>query len=244
MQVPLVYTARTAPRARSSVKTKLKGSVEAIVRELDQHIGAPRSIPQLHKTHQIKRRRLYDVINIFTAIGCATRAGADELVWTGRDRILDTLLEYKRSLGIDNAERKLAELFPPENSVGFASLTVAFLMLFPALGSEVIDLREASAFFSRDTSKYKTILCKLYQITMILGALGVVGHTKNVCEISVLPPLAGIFPNENRNPIPIGKLLNRPIGPEAEAKGRKAEYLRFWREWQMKVGTERADVFG
>jgi hypothetical protein len=226
------------------VKTKLKGSVEAIVRELDEHVGAPRSIPQLHKTHQIKRRRLYDVINIFTAIGCATRVGVDELVWNGRDKIPERLLEHKRSLGIDNQELKLAELFPPENSVGFGSLTTAFLMLFPALGSEVIDLREASAFFSRDTSKYKTTLCKLYQITMILGALGVVGHTKNVCEISILPPLAAIFPNDSRNPMPIGKLLNRPIGTDVEANKRKAEYLRFWKEWQIKTDTERGERFG
>jgi hypothetical protein len=244
MQVPPVDSARTPPPARGGVKTKLKNLVEAIVRELDQHPGVHRSIPQLHKTHQIKRRRLYDVINIFTAIGCATRVGVDELVWGGRDKILEKFLEHKRSRGIDNTDLKLAELFPPDNSVGFASLTIAFLMLFPALATEVIDLREASAFFSRNTSKYKTILCKLYQITMILGALGVVGHTKNVCEMEILPPLARIFPNESRNPMPIGKLLNRPIAQGVEANGRKAEYLRFWKEWQLKADAQRGDRFG
>jgi hypothetical protein len=213
---------------QTTVNTKFRTAVQAIVTELEQHPGQSRSIPQLHRRHQIKQRRLCDVINVFTAIGCASRAGVDEIAWNGRNHIFNKLLQHKRSLHIENYATPLASLFPPESSVGLTSLTLAFLMLFPAIRVEIIDLRQASAFFSRDTTKYKTTLCKLYQITLILGALGVTGRTENVCEIKILPPINQLLRDEEvENPMAIERLLNRPITNGHEIEARRAEFKRF-----------------
>jgi hypothetical protein len=180
----------------------------------------------MHKRHQIKHRRLYDVINVFTALGCASRVNGDEILWHGRDQIITKLLQAKESMNIARYDVPLASLFPPETSVGLTSLTVSFLMLFPALGTHEIDLREASAFFSRNNQKYKTVLCKLYQIAVILASLGLTNRTENVCQIKVLPPVLRLF-DDHQNPMSIDNLLNRPITGSTGIDGRWEEYKRF-----------------
>jgi hypothetical protein len=153
---------------------------------------------------------------------------AEEIVWFGRGEIMAKLQREKEGLGISNAEVGMSALFPPENSVGLTSLTIAFLMLFPALGTYKIDLRDASSFFARSTTKYKTVLCKLYQIAVILGALGLTNKTQNMCEVRILPLLEGLLRNDD-NPMAIGRLLNRPLGGIDPFQARRDEYRRFAR---------------
>jgi hypothetical protein len=201
----------------------------SVVRELDGHIGEASSVLGLHKRHQLKTRRLYDVVNVFSAIGCARRLSGDEIVWVGRDEIVAKLQQHKKALGVSNANVTLSHLFPPENSVGLTSLTIALLMLFPALGTREIDLREASSFFARATKKYKTVLCKLYQIAVILGVIGLTNKTQNVCEVRLLQPLESLLADDE-GPMSIGKLLNRPNSGLQQYKARRDEYLSFARQ--------------
>jgi hypothetical protein len=213
-------------RIRTSPNTKFRDAVSSVVNELDEHIGESYSILRLHTRHQLKARRLYDVMNVFSAIGCARRLNGEEIVWVGRDEIIAKLQQEKKALCVSNADVGMSRLFPPEHSVGLTSLTIAFLMLFPALGTREIDLREASSFFARTTKKYKTVLCKLYQIAVILGAIGLTNKTQNMCEIRILPPLEPLLTNDE-SPISIGKLLNRPTDGAGQYKSRRDEYKSF-----------------
>jgi hypothetical protein len=215
-----------AERIRGSPNTKFRNAASSVVSELDQHIGEPYSILRLHTLQQLKSRRLYDVMNVFSAIGCARRLSREEIVWVGRDAIMAKLQQEKTALGVSNEDVPMSHLFPSENSVGLTSLTIAFLMLFPALGTREIDLREASWFFARTTKKYKTVLCNLYQIAVILGALGLTDKTKNMCEVRMLPPLEPLLADDE-SPISIGKLLNRPTDGAGKYKVRRAEYKSF-----------------
>jgi hypothetical protein len=73
----------------------------------------------------------------------------------------------------------------------------------------VLDLRKASSFFSRGAGRYKTTLSKLYQITLILGALGVTERHCNVCEVRILAPFTQLLCDEkDARPLSIPSLLN------------------------------------
>jgi hypothetical protein len=95
----------------------------------------------------------------------------------------------------------------------------------------MLDLREVSAFFSRDTGRCKSTLCKLYQIARILGALGIIQRTENVCEVKVMPPFrsALVALSEVADPLAIESLLNRPVKSVDGMAKRRAEYGRFMR---------------
>ncbi|OHT09086.1 hypothetical protein TRFO_04669 [Tritrichomonas foetus] len=161
-------------------------------------IGQKHSFTSIYDLFQVKRRRLYDVINVLTAIGCSTRSGTDDMIWNGKTQILNQLKVLKENYRINNMNMSIDELFPVNNCVSLSSLTVAFLLLFAALNFDTIDLRNACAFFSRQTNRYKTTLCKMYQIILILGALDVVSKTQSVCQIKLLPPYYDILVDGNR----------------------------------------------
>jgi hypothetical protein len=199
-----------------------------MVADLDRDPHRTHEIPRIYQKYQVKRRRLYDIVNVFLALGCATRIGADELIWHGRSGIFTELRDEKTRLGIDNDELSLVRLFPADNCVGLTSLTSSFLLLFAAVRMDTLDLRKVSAFFSRNTGRYKSTLCKLYQIALILGALGITERTENPCEVKILPPFTRLLLNDDEeNPLSIARLLNRPISPKMRLEGRLQEFHGF-----------------
>jgi hypothetical protein len=215
----------------SAHKTTFTSTIRAIIAELEQRPNSLHSIQFLYQHHQIKRRRLYDVTNILTTIGCASRSGPDFIEWHGVGGVLPWLLREKRDCDISNYRLSLATLFPLANGVGLASLTKSLLLIFPAIGQDVLNLRNVSAFFSRDIQRYKTTLCKLYQITLILGALDITGRTENPCEVRMKPPFTRVLEEDpKQSPLTIASLLNGPNPNEEALEARRVEFRKVWEE--------------
>jgi hypothetical protein len=169
------------------------------------------------------------VVNVFTAIGCSEKNSSDEITWQGRAECLPHLRYESRRAEIHNSEKSLSELFPTENCPGLASITISLILLFAAMRVEVIDLREASCWFSRNSARYRTTLCKLYQIAVILSAVGIIRKTANVCEVRMQPPFTQLLNEEHEtNPLSVEKLLNRPISSGDAMETRKEEYRQCW----------------
>jgi hypothetical protein len=201
---------RSASHTQDNVR--FRKTIQTMVADLDRDPIRVHDISRIHLRYQVKRRRFYDVINIFLSLGCATRAGIDEIEWHGRSRIFTELRAVKARLAVDDYTIPLSRLFPSDGSTGVKSLTRSFLLLFAALRVEVLDLRKVSAFFSRGNGNYKSTLCKLYQIALILGALGITERTESPCEVKILPPFTQILITPgNDNPWSIAHLVNRPI---------------------------------
>jgi hypothetical protein len=207
--------------------TQLRSAIQKIMGDLDKDPSRLHSIAQIYRKHQVKRRPLCDIINVFTAIGCATRSGVDELLWYGRDQIFPALLGAKNSLNLQDSQASLSSIFPIDNSVGLSSLTMSFILMFAAMQVDVLDLRIVSSFFSRSTSRYKTTLCKLYQVALILSVLNITERTENVCEIRLLPPFTTLLGNDGGSPLALRNLLNRPVSVDRNIEARRREYQTY-----------------
>jgi hypothetical protein len=194
---------------------ELKKSIASMIDEMEaKGDHSTRSISRLSSLYGIKVRRLYDLVNVLSAIGCCRRTGPDQLTWIGRSKIIPSLKKLRKERGIDDLQRTLCELFPVSGCVGLSNLTVNLLLLFCALRTDRIDLRFAGNLFSRQTTRYKSTLCKLYQINYTLCAAGVSNRTSQVCEVVLLNPYLDfpVIPNaENMpvNPAMLDSLLNR-----------------------------------
>ncbi|OHT11472.1 hypothetical protein TRFO_19119 [Tritrichomonas foetus] len=199
----------------------LKLAIQMLIGDLEQSINKTQAITLLTQKYNIKRRRLYDVINVFSSIGCCNKSGLDHLVWYGKNMLGAKLEQLKEKFQVHNKEMTLQELFPISGCIGISNLTVCFLLLFFALKTNRLDLRFVGNLFSRQTSRYKTTLCKLYQISYILGSIGITNRTNQVCEVVLNDPYynENIVPDEeddkteNVNPFSISSLLNKPEKP-------------------------------
>jgi hypothetical protein len=137
------------------------------------------------------------------------------------------LLQAKAQHAMDDVARPLEEFFLPDDCVGLSALTLAFLFLFVVLQVNIIDIRRASSFFSRNTSRYKTTQSKLYQIALILGALSITERDKKVSEIKLKPPFNQLIEAEpGEHPFAIPNLLNRPAGTHEVIEQRRQNFKR------------------
>jgi hypothetical protein len=191
-----------------------KQTISALVQELDGHMNQPLAVNALSTRFSIKVRRLFDFINVLGSIGCCRKSGLDHVVWLGRGQIPAFVQELRRTRDIDNPDRTLSDLFPVSGCVGISNLTVAFILMFHALRTNHIDLRFIGNLFSRQTQRYKSTLCKLYQINYVLCAAGISERTAQVCEVVLLDSYIDfqVVPAEkpeDSGPVQINSLLNR-----------------------------------
>jgi hypothetical protein len=220
------HTTRRSTRTKPLPNPQFRTAIERLVTDLDTRPNEQRPIPELYTVHQIKRRRLYDIVNVFTAIGCVTRSGPDTLIWNGRHRILPQLLLLKAESGLTDLTKSVTTLFPTDNCVGLCSLTTAFLLLFPALNVTVLDLRNVTAFFARRTPRYKTTLSKMYQIALILASIDVIERKTAVGQVQLREPYTKLVEETDEHPLAITSLLNPTVQREEAIQSRRSEFER------------------
>lgn len=180
---PPVIPFTQKPEQEEKPTDDLRQAIQSFVACLECAPDQTQAITSLSNRFNIKRRRLYDVINVLESIGACRKNGLDAVTWLGIGNMKATMQDLRRSRDIDNTEMTLEELFPAQTCIGISHLTISFLLLFGAVRTNRLDLRFVSQFFSHGMNRYKTTLCKLYQICYILCAIGVTKKTAQVCEV-------------------------------------------------------------
>ena len=170
----------------------------------------------ISKKFNLQKRRLYDMVNVLKAVGCCKKASTNCLCWLGLANIKCVLVEMKekaKKLSID-------VLFPDEKSISIIGLTSSFMLLFFVKNTNTLSLKESASFLSRKNGRYKTTVCKLYQIAYILDAIGVIMKSSAksgefiladcyfYCEEETEPTIETIDTNKITS---LYHLLNRPI---------------------------------
>jgi hypothetical protein len=167
------------------------------VDELERNPREPLTIRSVSRRFGIKSRRLYDVFNVFISLGCCQKLDADGYAWHGLNQAPGRLREVRQLRGADDPRRSLADLFPDADCVGIANLTSSFLLLYYVVKMSVLDIRVAACLFAKGNNRFKPTLCKLYQISFVLCAVGITTRTASMAEIAltsdyldfvVLPP--------------------------------------------------------
>jgi hypothetical protein len=200
-------------------QSDLRHQITCLVDELDNHACEPVSVTPLTTRFSIKTRRLYDFINILSAIGCCRKSGLGHLIWLGRHQISAFVANLGVSMDVDNPEKTLCDLFPVSECVGMSNLTLRFMLMFQAIRTNHLDLRFVGNLFARKTNRYKSTLCKLYQIAFVLCAVGICSRTSQVCQVVLSPgyvdfPIAETERAVEADPREIDSLLNRRSGNE------------------------------
>ena len=133
-----------------------------------------------------QRRRFYDVLNILEALGTCHKMNTDTFSWLGMDKILPTIREKIQEKGILNPGVTLNSIFPMEEKIFISKLTINFLLCFVALREQCLSLQSVAQFLSRNNNRFKTTLCKLYQIVYILVLIGVIEKRTVPSEVALV----------------------------------------------------------
>ena len=227
------------PAPRLPRTDDLRQPIQDLVNELESSRQNPHSVSALCQKYAIERRKLYDLFNVFASIGCCTKNGLDYIIWHGKAAAVPFIQRARDQRMTLDPRMTLVSLFPANQCIGIANLTINLCLLFFAVMSNKLDLRFVAQLFSYNTTRYKTTLCKLYQISYILGAAGITARTDKVCQVVLNRPYFSMEPldsaaaheEESKDPLSIFSLLNRkekivqPVLPPLC----DAQYAQFYR---------------
>ena len=163
-----------------------------------------------------QRRRFYDVANVLEAAGVCSKKSVDTLTWIGLKNVpfrLHQLWETARQAGSLN---KLSSLFKESNSISISKLTESFLTCFFFSKNKSLDIKKIGLLLSQGSGRYKTTLCKLYQISHILESAGIIIKSANPGEVYISSMFFNIpQPKRPKFPTPIIS-MSPPPSPNIE----------------------------
>lgn len=152
-----------------------------------------------------QRRRFYDLATILQAFGILQKENLDMVKWVGMGQIIPTLEKVIHERGIGTADSSnISTIFPSVQKLLMSSIAVDFTLLFITQRRQKLNIQETASFFARDNGRFKSTLCKLYQIVYILIELGIVERRNTPNEVYLADRYFNYFCNQPvKQPFPI-----------------------------------------
>lgn len=174
------------------------------------------------------KRRFYDAINILDAIGCCTRMDNDTFIWNGLSNVNTFISNLVEQNDVYSEKQELSSILPEQDVINLRIMTQQFILCFIALQYEQLNIKEVSNYISRNSDHFRTIVCKLYQITHVLTSVGIIDKTKKSGEYKLNESL--IFPKSETYPYSIPALLKHQVPWNYCSKSiekRRMEYRKY-----------------
>lgn len=218
------------PPLREATKNTdcFRASIGSFVSDAEAKASSELIISQICSDYGFQKRRLYDVINVLETVGCCKKTSVDTIQWLGLSKVAPTLIKLQKRAGVTDGSNTLDDIFPNERCISIAHMTSMFVMCFLVLKMETLDVKHIGMFLSRSNGRYKTTLCKLYQIAHILEAAGIIAKSVIPGEMTLEKRFfatVDVKDKEESNPFSIQGLLNRVSDIDYVTKRRRAEFM-------------------
>ena len=195
-------------------KSDFKMSIINLMRTCDSNPPTLYNLYNLSVQMKFHRRRFYDVMNVLNAVGVCQRVHSDSIYWCGLKNVIPQLQDLARKYHVFQMDRPLEDIIPFEISMSIEKITEYTMILFIALGSQNLNIRDICYYIARNNGKQKGTLSKLYQISRILNSAGILEKTKNPGEIHLKDQFfLCLQPHEEmkEGKMSISSLLSRPV---------------------------------
>jgi hypothetical protein len=179
-------------------------SIQAFVGDAEAHLGSEYPMSHLLARFGFQKRRFYDVVCVLSAIGCCEKRSIDAVFWFGQSRIPTALHKLQMDAGAHLAASTLDSIIGSSDTVSISPLTNQLMLCFLVLQMATLDIRHISRYLSRHTRRYKSTLCKLYQITHILEAAGIIDRSEIPGQLTMTPRYFVPIDVESGRGAPIG----------------------------------------
>ena len=178
---PQTLATSTINQNDSKTTDSFKMSIYNLVNFADMHSYTTFTMTFLCERFGFQKRRLYDVINVFESIGMCHKTTVDTVLWIGRFAIASKINKMK-----DKCQTASQDLIVSnEKCISISHLTTALINSFIINNSQTVDIKTVASLFSQGNNRFKTTLCKLYQIAHILEAANILCKTETPGKIAL-----------------------------------------------------------
>ncbi|EAX97066.1 hypothetical protein TVAG_196950 [Trichomonas vaginalis G3] len=160
-----------------------------------------------------KKRRIYEVIDVFTVIGVTVLLDEENFLWIGFNHVSQTIQRIGTNRGVYSSDLTLNDIFClSQEPISIQSMTEDIIFLFIAIERRRLNIIEASKYISHGNGKEKTTRCKISQAVAILELANIIRKTENQSEYELLPEfyitVPKVLKNSTVDPSNIQSLLN------------------------------------
>jgi hypothetical protein len=113
-------------------------------------------------------------------------AATDSIFWVGLAPVPARLLKLQTDVHVEDPGTTLVQIVESQSSVSISKLTIDFVLCFLALRESTLDIKGISRYLSRETGRHKSTLCKLYQISHILEAAGIIERSPVLEQFAIV----------------------------------------------------------
>lgn len=229
-------------KERKKYSDQFRNSIYSFIHDVEMFDSTIVNVITACERYKFQKRRFYDVINVLESIGCCHKLKSDSIQWLGLSNIPLYLHSLQKRFKVHILDTKVEDIFKSDTSIIISQLTQLFILCFLVFHIQTINIKHVAHFLSRHNHRYKTTLCKLYQITHILEAAEILKHTSKPCIIYIDSKYYMIIKgcenntrSNDSNPFSIANLLN-DHGPEKfqnEVLKRKNEFYSHLQQFQV-----------
>lgn len=228
--------------SKRSLNDSFRNAIQKFVSKAEEGGNNIFTISQMSDEFQIQRRRIYDILNVFESIGLCVKTNADTVTWKGCSNIPKTFIQYQKNYMVTIADVPISRIILSTKCISMNQLTTSLILCFLALQTPTLDIKQVAYFLSRENNRFKTTLCKLYQISHILDSIGILKRSEKSGEIelnqaySIILPVISSNVNLVEGPFSIDSLLNRPvINIENIIKQRRIDFVLCAKQNQLQL---------
>jgi hypothetical protein len=206
-------------------------AIQSFVREAESRPPGEYKISRILAEFGFQKRRMYDVMNVLSAIGCLRKTSADSMFWQGLSAIPAALVKLQHDAGADCPATPLDRIVGCDNNVSIFGLTVGLLLCFLSLRQRALDIKHITQYLCRRTGRHKATLCKLYQIAHILESTGVFQRSHVPGQLEFVDRFfATLDLQAENNPFAMTSILNHSHSTEDLVFKRRKAHFRAVRE--------------
>lgn len=203
------------PRQRTEKRNRVcdfQENIQRLVEHFNKIRNTQINLQAICDKYGFERRRFYDIVNVLEKIGCSRKIDSDRIIWYGLRNVKKYIKSLVKIHSSSPPNASIQSLLKIEKSLSIVSLTNTYLLSFIVLQTQEINMRELANLLSKYNKSSKSTLCKLYQTTQILRALGIIdpisqqGITRISDEIFAIMKIED--PCDSSSPFSIQSLLN------------------------------------
>lgn len=164
----------SSPKARKNANGSFQERIKKLIDHFNKSHSSELSLQSICERYSFERRRFYDVINILEGIGCIKKLDSDRMIWYGIGNVKKNIKRLVKKHVSAPANEPIQNLLKISKTCSIISLTNTYMLSFIALQTREVSLMELANIIAQFNKRYKSTLCKLYQISQIMRAMGVV----------------------------------------------------------------------
>lgn len=227
---------------RKKYSDQFRNSIYSFIHDIEIFDPTIINVVSTCERYKFQKRRFYDVINVLESIGCCHKIKSDSIQWLGLSNIPLYLRSLQKKYNVHIIDTKVEDIFKTDISIVISHLTQLFILCFLVFQIQTLNIKHVAHFLARHNHRYKTTLCKLYQIAHILEAAEILKHTSKPCILFLETKYFVTFDgNENSpkskdpEPFSIKNLLNdhNIERYQNEVNSRKKEFFSHFRQYQI-----------